>query len=167
MHEALPGWIGEVLFIHIAPAGSFEMQEVPSAHAIAGKGLEGDRYFLGSGTYSRLPAVREVTLFEMEVLQALARNDPPLQEGPIQLEPSEHRRNLTVRGVPLHHLSGGGRFAVGPEVILQGANINFPCRYLEGLLDKPVRMPLYNRGGLNCRIERGGVIRVGDAIRPL
>jgi hypothetical protein len=31
----------------------------------------------------------------------------------------------------------------------------------------PVFLPLYNRSGLNCAIERGGIIRPGDAIELL
>jgi hypothetical protein len=38
---------------------------------------------------------------------------------------------------------------------------------LEKLLNKPIFLPLYNRSGLNCSIERGGVIRPGDAVLPL
>ena len=157
-------WQGELLHIHIAPAASYEMEELRSARLLAGRGIEGDRYFLGNGTYSKLPAVRDVTLIEIEVLEALARNDPPLQEGPIQVAPGEHRRNLTVRGVPLGHLVGV-RFRVG-EVVLRGARINFPCKYLEQLLGRPVYQPLYNRGGLNCAVESGGTIRAGDPILP-
>src|SRR5271168_5502767 len=85
---------GRLLHIHIAPAASFEMEEVDEANCIAGRGIEGDRYFLGTGTYSPKPDVREVTLFEIETLEALARNDPPLQSGPIMLAPEDHRRNL-------------------------------------------------------------------------
>ncbi len=158
-------WTGELLHIHIAPSASYEMEPRDTAILVAGRGIEGDRYFLGTGTYSGQPAVRDVTLIEMEVLDALARNDPPLQEGPILLAPHEHRRNLTVRGVPLAHLVGE-RFKVG-NVVLKGARINFPCKYIERLLDKPIYLPLYNRGGLNCSIEVGGVIRCGDDIAPL
>jgi hypothetical protein len=158
-------WRGELIHIHIAPAASYETEELQSATLVAGRGIEGDRYFLGTGTYSSLPAVRDVTLIEIEVLEALARNDPPLQQGPIDLGPSEHRRNLTVRGVPLGHLVGL-RFRVG-EVVLRGARLNFPCKYLEQLVERPVYLPLYNRAGLNCAIEQGGVIRRGDTIEPL
>lgn len=158
-------WRGSLRHIHIAPAASYEMEALQEARLVAGRGIEGDRYFLGIGTYSKLPAVREVTLIEAEVLEALARNDPPLQESPIVLAPQEHRRNLTVVGVPLGHLVGR-RFRVGAAV-LRGARINFPCRYLEQLLDKPLFMALYNRGGLNCAIETGGVIRPGDVIEPI
>ena len=157
---------GRLLNIHIAPAASFEMQEIAEARGVAGRGIEGDRYFLGTGTYSSTkPDFREVTLFEIEVLEALGRNDPPLQAGPIKLEPAHHRRNLTVRGVPLNHLVGK-RFCVG-NVILFGGRLNFPCNYLEKLLGLPVRLPLYNRSGLNCRIERDGIIHAGDPIEPV
>lgn len=156
---------GRLLHIHIAPAASYEMEEIAEAHLIAGRGIEGDRYFLGTGTYSPKPDFREVTLFEIEVLEALARNDPPLQAGPITIEPGDHRRNFTVRGVPLNHLVGK-RFRVG-ETILYGGRLNFPCRYLEELLGQPVYLPLYNRSGLNCRIEKGGVVRPGDPIEPV
>ncbi|SDB64495.1 MOSC domain-containing protein [Belnapia rosea] len=159
------GWRGSLLHIHIAEAASFEMEELAEARCVAGRGIEGDRYFLGTGTYSPKPDVREVTLIEQEALDALARNDPPLQGGPIQLTPELHRRNLTVRGVPLNHLVGR-RFQVG-EVILRGGRLNFPCKYLEELLGLPVYLPLYNRSGLNCSIERGGIIRPGDAVLPL
>ncbi len=159
-------WSGaRLLHIHIAPAASFEMEEIEEANCVAGRGIEGDRYFLGTGTYSPKPDAREVTLFEMEVLDALRRNDPPLQNGPIKLEPGDHRRNLTVRGVPLNHLVGK-RFRVG-DVVLIGGRLNFPCKYLDELLGLPLYLPLYNRSGLNCRIEQGGIIRRGDPVEPI
>jgi hypothetical protein len=46
------------------------MQELAEANFVAGRGIEGDRYFLGTGTYSAKPDFREVTVFEMEVLEA-------------------------------------------------------------------------------------------------
>ena len=156
------GWRGTLLNVHIAPAASYEMEELAEAHCVAGRGIVGDRYFHGTGTYSPKPDVREVTLIEQEALDALNRNDPPLQGETLHLLPGDHRRNLTVRGVPLNHLVGR-RFRVG-EVILRGGRLNFPCKYLEKLLGMPVFLPLYNRSGLNCGIERGGVIRPGDPI---
>ena len=51
------------------------MRSVGEARALAGLGLEGDRYCTGIGTYStaRKPQ-REVTLIEIEALQALERD---------------------------------------------------------------------------------------------
>jgi MOSC domain-containing protein YiiM len=164
--ESCTRWSGgRLLHIHIAPAASFEMEEIMEARLVAGRGIEGDRYYLGTGTYSPKPDFREVTLFESEVLEALARNDPPLQSGPIRIEPADHRRNFTVRGVPLNHLVGK-RFRVG-ETVLFGGRLNFPCKYLEEILGLPVYLPLYNRSGLNCGIEKGGIVRPGDPIEPM
>ncbi len=158
-------WSGSLEFIHIAPAASYEMEELREARLIAGRGIEGDRYYYGTGTYSPKPDAREVTLIEIEALEALARNDPPIQEAPLVVAPSDHRRNLTTRGVPLNHLVGK-RFRVG-ETVLKGARLNFPCKYLEELLGLAVYLPLYNRSGLNCFIEQGGTIRQGDVIEPV
>jgi MOSC domain-containing protein YiiM len=156
---------GKLLHIHIAPSASYEMEELQIAELIAGKGIVGDRYYNGTGTYSPKPDIREVTLFDIDVLDALARNDPPLQEEAILLKPEDHRRNLTVRGVPLNHLVGK-RFRVG-DVILRGGRLNFPCKYLEELLGMPLYLPLYNRSGLNCSIEVGGFIKPGATIEPI
>lgn len=159
------GFRGKLLHIHIAPSASYEMEELLEAECVASRGIVGDRYYNGTGTYSLKPDVREVTLIEQEALDALSRNDPPLQDGPIILHPGDHRRNLTVIGVPLNHLVGR-RFRVG-DIILRGGRLNFPCRYIEELLGLSIYLPLYNRSGLNCGIERGGVIRPGDIIEML
>jgi MOSC domain-containing protein YiiM len=159
-------WSGELLHIHIAPAASMEMEELEEANLIPGKGIEGDRYLLGTGTYSPKPDIREVTLIEMEVLEALAVGEPRVPGTKATLEPIDHRRNLTTRGVPLNHLVGR-RFKVG-ETVLKGGRMNFPCKYLEELLGiDGLYDGLLNRSGLNCSIEVGGTIRPGDAIVPL
>jgi MOSC domain-containing protein YiiM len=66
--------------------------------------------------------------------------------------------------VPLNHLVGK-RFRVG-TVLLHGARLNVPCKYLEQVTGKPVYEPLVHRSGLNCEIVEGGVIRAGDLILP-
>lgn len=153
---------GKLLYIHIAPIASADMIELEEAELVVGKGIINDRYFSQSGTYSKIPDIRDITLIENEVLDALASNQPPLQKKPIILKPIEHRRNLTTSGVPLNYLVGK-KFQIG-EVILKGGRLNFPCKYLADLLKKPLLLPLYNRSGLNCSVERGGVIRKGDKI---
>ncbi|HEY7291366.1 MAG TPA: hypothetical protein VH583_16130 [Vicinamibacterales bacterium] len=72
------------------------MTELPDAVLTAGVGIEGDRYATGLGTYSKNPHIdRQVTLIEVEVLEAIDR------DRGILLTPNEHRRNLTTRGAPL------------------------------------------------------------------
>ena len=158
---------GQLLHIHIAPTASATMEEVSEAILVASRGIEGDRYFLGTGTYSRVrkPDFREVTVFEMEVLDALLRNDPPLQSGPIKIAPGDHRRNLTVLGPgQITLLESASAWAKSSSSA--GGSIS-PGRYLEKLVGQPLYLPLYNRSGLNCVIEKAGVICRGDPIEPL
>ncbi len=156
---------GKLLFIHIADATSENMKELSVAELIKGKGIKGDRYFKGTGKYSGIPDVRDVTIIEKEVLDALQQNQPPIQEKSIILKPHEHRRNLTSEGVPLNYLVGK-RFKIG-DVILEGGRLNFPCKYLADLLKKPLVLPLYNRSGLNCKIIKSGIIKKNDIIEAL
>jgi len=145
--------------ICIAPTASVAMQDVASVEAVVGIGLVGDRYAEGIGFYSPRPTdpgAREVTLFEAEVLEGL------LREHGIHLSASEHRRNLTVRGVKLNELLGQ-RFSVG-EVVLEGVKDCPPCEHLVQLTGKPVLQPLVNLGGLRARIVVGGTLRVGDSV---
>ena len=153
-------WQGTVVSIHIVPEASAPMVEISAGEAITGKGLAGDRYALERGFYSDHPGpLREVSLIEEETLEALARDHN------MTLAPGITRRNIVTRGVPLNHLVGR-RFRVG-DVILRGGRLNFPCKYLEELLCKPLFLPLYNRSGLNYGNERSGVSRPGDALEGL
>ena len=73
------------------------MQELAEANFVAGRGIEGDRYYLGTGIYSAKPDFREVTVFEMKVLEALVRNDPPVQSGAIKIAPIDHPQSHGAR----------------------------------------------------------------------
>ena len=137
------------------------MQSFAELKLVAGRGIEGDRYMIGNeaGFYSHKPEEgRQVTLFEIETLEALARDKK------IILLPEEHRRNVTVEGVPLNHLVGR-RFWLG-ETLLEATRLSTPCRHIEEILGKAVFDPLINRAGLNCRILQGGVVRIGDPVMP-
>ena len=150
---------GTLEHIHITAKSREPMVALDEAHLIAGEGIEGDRYLLGTGTYSMKPEPgRQVTLIEAEALDALARDHG------IDLSPQEHRRNLTVRGIAVNHFVDR-RLRIG-EVIVEGTRLNVPCKYLELVTGKPVYEPLINRSGLNCIIVQGGRIRPGDPITP-
>ena len=148
---------GELVSIHVAPKAGVPLEARSQVAAIAGRGLEGDRYFDGTGYWSNnAGAVREVTLIEIEAIEALAR------EKKIELAPGAARRNLVTRGVPLNHLVGR-EFQVG-VVRLHGTRLCEPCQYLEGLTAHGVLAGLIHRGGLRAKIIAGGGIRVGDVI---
>lgn len=152
-------WQGKLLHIHTTPAVQQAMIAQHSAQLLPGVGIEGDRYALGTGKYSSIPDIREVTLIEIETITALKRDHD------IDLAPEEHRRNLTTENVPLNHLVGK-RFWVG-QVLLEGGRLNTPCRYLDMVTKKSVNDILLHRSGLNCSIIEGGKITVGDDIRPV
>ncbi|HEV8673835.1 MAG TPA: MOSC domain-containing protein [Methylomirabilota bacterium] len=152
-------WEGRVVSIQIAPEAAAPMVGLDQVEAVAGKGLAGDRYFHRAGTYSERPGSgRQVTLIEVEAIEALAR------EAGIELPSAASRRNLTTRGVPLNHLIGR-RFRIG-DVVLEASRLCEPCQHLEGLTRPGVLKALVHRGGLRADIVVGGTIRVGDPIRP-
>jgi MOSC domain-containing protein YiiM len=146
-----------VVSLHIAAQAAAPMQSVTTVTAVAGRGLEGDRYFKQTGTYSNNPGSgREVTLIESEAIAALAR------EYDIQLPPGLARRNIVTRAVALNHLVGK-TFIIG-AVVLRGMCLCEPCLHMEKLAAKGAAHGLIHRGGLRAEIVKGGEIRVGERI---
>jgi MOSC domain-containing protein YiiM len=132
------------------------MQSVDAIRAMPGKGLEGDRYFVQEGSLSKKGPDREVTLIEMEAIEALKH------ETDVVLPAGNARRNLVTRGVPLNHLVGK-EFKVG-EVTLRGVRLCEPCGHLAEMTQPEVRSGLVHRGGLRAEILTEGIIRVGDIV---
>jgi MOSC domain-containing protein YiiM len=153
-------WQGTVVSIQIAPGASAPMRVVAEVRAIPGRGLEGDRYFRGTGHYSARPGRggREVTLVEVEAIEALER------DLGITLVPADTRRNVATAGVPLNHLVDR-EFWVGP-VRMRGTRLCEPCMHLEGLTRPGVMGGLVHRGGLRAAILTEGLIRAGEVVRP-
>ena len=154
-------WVGEVQGIFVAPTGSAPVTSLDEVEAVKGRGLQGDRYFDGAGTYSKTPGTgREVTLVESEAIAAVAR------ESGIQLEPGGTRRNIVTQGVPLAHLVDR-EFLVG-EVRLRGRRLCEPCAHMSRLAGghRGTVRAFTHRAGLRADIVSGGSIRVGDPIRP-
>jgi steroid delta-isomerase-like uncharacterized protein len=150
---------GHLISIHTAPAAGAPMQALESAHAIAGQGLEGDRYFTKVGTYSNTPgAVRDVTLIESEAVEQVNA------KLGTKFAPSDMRRNIVTRGVALNHLVGQD-FRIG-EVRLRGERLCQPCSYLETLTQVGIKAAMQHRAGLRAEILIGGTIRAGDEIAP-
>ena len=131
------------------------MQTLKRVKAVAGRGLEGDRYFSKIGTYSSDPGTgREVTLIEIEAIEALKR------DYDIDLPAALSRRNIVTRGVALNHLVGR-EIKIG-ETILRGTRLCDPCSHLEKLSRQGVLRGLIHRGGLRADVVAGGLIQVGD-----
>lgn len=144
-------WQGSVDSINITSDTGEDMRSVNEVRALAGKGLEGDRYF------EHTKPDGQVTLIEAEAIEALA------QESNVELKPGDARRNIVTRGVALNHLVEQ-EFRVG-EVTLRGIRLCEPCAHLAGLTDQKVLPGLVHRGGLRAQILNDGVIRVGDSVQ--
>ena len=145
--------------ILIAPSPESPMRSVDAAEAVAGRGLEGDRYFHGTGTFSPRPEQKpdfEVTLIEEEKIQAFA------SRSGLAFTAESARRNLVTRGVDLNALVGV-EFRVG-SVMLRGMRLCEPCQYLAKATFAEVLPGLVHQGGLRARIVAGGTLRVGAAI---
>src|ERR1700716_198716 len=161
-------WEGPVVSIYIAPEASAPMQSITEVRAFPGRGLEGDRYFAGTGFYSNTSSHggREVTLIEIEAVEALlggVLNAAGERLG-IKLPTAGTRRNIATSGVPLNHLVER-EFWVG-AVLMRGTRLCEPCKHLDDLTQRGVMTGLIHRGGLRAQILSEGVIHVGDAVRP-
>ena len=151
---------GRVEAIAVARAAEAPMTTLDEAMAHAGRGLEGDRYFAGAGTFSN-PASsgHDLTLIEAEQLEAitLTSGHTPTAE--------DARRNLVTRGIDLNALVGR-RFNVG-EVECVGRRLCEPCAHLERLTEVGMLRALVHRGGLRADILSDGRIAVGDQIEAV
>jgi MOSC domain-containing protein YiiM len=151
---------GAVTGIYISPEAAAPMHAVDRVEAVAGVGLEGDRYARQAGSYSNPDkAHQQLTLIESEAIAGAAA------ESGIDFDAAATRRNVVTAGVPLNHLVGR-KFRVGGAVV-EGVKLCEPCNHMQTLAGKPIRAPLVHRGGLNAIILVSGPIAQGDPVEPL
>jgi hypothetical protein len=136
---------------HGRPAGTHPLAEVAEAECVAGRGLRGDRFFGFKPDYQG-----QVTLFSSEVFAQLQR-----ELGLPRAQPAALRRNLLVRGGDLNRL-------IGSEFELQGVRLSGsaecqPCYWMDQAIGPGAEAWLRGRGGLRCRVLRGGPLRAEAA----
>jgi len=144
--------VGSVVGLLVAPDAEQPLVRVGSVNAVAGRGLEGDRYFDGRGTFSGTGRGYELTFVEAEVLDE------------VDLSWEQARRNVVTRGIALNGLVGR-RFTVG-TVECVGRRLAEPCSHLEKLARPGLLRPLVHRAGLRADVLRDGKISVGDSVGP-
>lgn len=146
--------------IWIAAKARQPLLPVSETQAIAGKGLEGDRYALGRGSLSRWPgSARQVSLIAQESLQAL------FQETGIDLLEGRHRRNLVTQSIDLVQLKGR-YFRIG-DALFRGVGLCQPCAYLERLTVPGAFAGLKGRGGLRAEIITSAHITISAIVELL
>jgi MOSC domain-containing protein YiiM len=154
-----PATRGTVTTILLASEAEVDMTRVTDAQAEAGRGLAGDRYHAGVGTFSN-PHARghDLTLVEQEVIDELGGVFPGYRA-------EDTRRNVVTTGIALNGLVGW-RFRVG-EVECLGRRLCEPCAHLDRISVRGSLRPLVHRGGLRADIVASGRISVGDPVERI
>ena len=131
---------GIVSNLFIATKAGEGVQSIDSASLIAGKGIKGDRYYSGQGTFSEKlkgnPAA-ELSLIEKEEIDSFNK---------------EHNQNLTY-----------GDFR--RNIVTTGIRLCEPCLHLAETVNTLVLPHLVGRGGLRAQIVSSNEIQTGDAIK--
>ena len=134
---------------HGQPAGQSPVIELNEASLVAGKGIEGDRFFGWKEDYKG-----QITFFSHEVYKDLCAS-----LGVTGVPPSVFRRNVIVSGIDLNSL-------IGQEFDLQGIRFRgicecSPCYWMDQAFHPGAESALKGRGGLRARILTSGILHRG------
>jgi MOSC domain-containing protein YiiM len=122
------------------------MQAMEQVQCVAGKGIEGDRFFAYKEDYKG-----QITFFAQEVHEEMM-----LRFGRPDLAASVYRRNVITRGLDLGSLIGR-RFSIG-DLEFEGTQECAPCYWMDHAVGPGAEEALKGRGGLRARILRGGLL---------
>jgi len=145
-----------VRHIFVAALRNAPARSVPNVEAVAGVGLEGDRY---AEARNRRGPGQEVTFIELEAIREFT------QKTHLAMTPAMPRRNIVTEGVRLDRLVGR-RFRIG-EAEFEGLEPCEPCGKFARNTHREALKFFVHRGGLRARIVRGGQVRVGDPLEVL
>ncbi len=149
---------GRVVEIYTCDDAGLPMLQQQSVVATVGVGLEGDRYALGKGTFSKeRVTTRHISLLALEAFEEA--NEEALEA----FTAAETRRNIITEGVDLNELVDEP-FCIG-NVLVRGVELCTPCKR-PSLLAGKLRFEEYfaNRGGLRVEVLTSGMICVGQEI---
>ena len=136
---------GTIVNLHLAKKSRTPVQPVEEVTAIAGKGLEGDRY-------CNERVVRQVLIMDKETLDEL------------ELQPGLIKENVTTTGLDLSQTKAGQVVFLGSEVTMELVGECEPCERMDAI--RPgLREILDHRRGMLAVVINGGPINLGDSIR--
>jgi hypothetical protein len=153
---------GTVEVIALADRATEAMRTVDRARALAGRGLDGDRFAAKAGTFT--PASETARGYDLTLIQAEALDELSLPDG-AELGYAAARRNVVTRGVDVNALVGR-RFRIGGVECI-GQRLCEPCSHLERLTTKGVLRGLIHQGGLRADVLTDGDITTGDVIETI
>jgi MOSC domain-containing protein YiiM len=132
---------------HEQPPGEYPLVEKIELSCIAGRGVEGDRFFDYKDNYKG-----QITFFSSEVFAEICS-----QLGVTGKSPGVTRRNVITANVDLNLL-------VGTEFDIQGVRFAgvaecSPCYWIDLVIAPGAEYLLQGRGGLRARILTDGILR--------
>lgn len=132
---------------HGQPPGEHRAINCAEVRCVAGRGIEGDRFFDYKTDYKG-----QVTFFEGEVYDQLCT-----EFGVWDRPPSVFRRNIITRGVRLAELIGVEFQVQG--VCFAGTGESAPCEWMNVAFAPGAEERLKGFGGLRARILSDGILR--------
>ena len=135
---------------HGKGAMDYPIEEVERINCVAGRGIEGDRFFDYKPDYKG-----QITLFDWAVYE---RVRDEVVKG--ELDPKAFRRNVVMQGVDLNELIDK-RFTLG-GLELTGSCECSPCYWMDQACAPGTHEFLKGYGGLRARIVKGGELVMGD-----
>ncbi len=152
---------GRIHSMYIAESANTTPIQKNSVQLEANKGIIGDRYYTGTGTFSEKlgdKPLKQITLIEKEAVDAFN------QQFNTRLAYPDLRRNIITEGIRLNPLLGE-TFQLG-EVTLKGIRLCEPCPHLAEVLLPELLPGLVGQGGLRCQILNDGSLYKGDVFSP-
>ena len=133
---------------HEQPPGEHPLVECAEIRCVAGRGIEGDRFFDFKENYKG-----QITFFASEVFEELCQ-----QLHASGKSPGITRRNVVTAGADLNAL-------IGTEFEIQGVRFAgtaecSPCHWMDNAIAPGAEKWLQGRGGLRARILTDGILRV-------
>lgn len=144
--------------IYVCENAGEKMQAVNSAYAVVDKGIEGDRYFNGTGYWDPVEGCQVTLITEHDLKQASKGNQLAMHQG-------QHRRNLVISGIKTARLKDR-QFQIG-EAIFEYHKPRPPCGYLNQIEGRGMAKALSHNSGICIKVIRSGTVRVDDQLTIL
>ncbi|HBK44513.1 MULTISPECIES: sulfurase [unclassified Polynucleobacter] len=151
--------------IQIASRAGESMMQLAQANIVAGKGIEGDRYALGIGAFSKTkPKIRHISLIALSGIEDA--NQQLLTKQYAVFSESDARRNLVISNISASELNDlvGKIFYLG-SLAFRGTELCVPCQRPANLLKRPDFLHAFdNRGGIRAEALESGYLIPGDLL---
>ncbi|MGQ9688018.1 MAG: MOSC domain-containing protein [Desulfobaccales bacterium] len=140
-----------VVAVSVSDRKGVVKENVPEARLVVGHGLEGDAH---AGAWHR-----QVSLLALESLDKM-------RAAGAAVKPGDFAENITTRGLAVDQLPVGTRLRLGLEAELTITQIGKKC-HAGCAIRELVGDCIMPREGVFARVDKGGVVRMGDSIEVL